>query len=77
MAVNMVEEAAPGRPRPFTDSWFSLRLNHDDALELAAALEELVERFADRDGPFKYYGHVGFAREARHPWRSERAPTHP
>lgn len=56
--------------RGFTDGWFILDLDEDDALTLARELEELLRRYTTRSGRRQYVVHGGVAPTPTFRWRS-------
>lgn len=57
-------------PREYTDGWFVLDLDDEDALTLARELEELLRRYVNRRGRRSFVIHGGIAPDPTHRWRS-------
>ncbi len=66
----IIDFSDPGTQRGFTDGWFVLDLDEDDALTLARELEELLRRYTTRTGRRQYVVHGGVTPTPTFRWRS-------
>jgi hypothetical protein len=70
LEVQLIEPSERPPQRTFTDGWWVLSLEPDDAAALAREMDDLLERYARLAGGATYVAHVGVVREPRLRWRS-------